>query len=73
MHFSVKHRYICLYTSGTNREIVYTCILDEYIKFLNDSPVARNRNVSTNLCFAGIHSLIVVSCLLILSSILDKS
>lgn len=36
-------------TSGINLEIVVSCILQEYIKLRNDSPVAKNRRVVINL------------------------
>lgn len=40
---------IALHTFGIINDIVDSCILDAYINDRNESPVARNRKVNSNL------------------------
>lgn len=51
-----------LQTSGTNSEMVDSCMRKEYMRLLNDSPVARNLNVTDSLSRAEIAFLMSVSC-----------
>jgi hypothetical protein len=47
---------IASHTSGTNLDIDCLEILKVYMRFVNDSPMARNRRVRASLIEAGIVS-----------------